>query len=162
VLPYQRPRWLQWLLVGSLIVLLLLLGVYDEPILTFLTTLWQKLLTVLGLRQQAEALQHGLNGGIAKRFLPAIATYAVVYLSICLLLLWLLLPTPGQWRLALRLYAGALAAYVAIVLLGKLAGDAPWVYRLSRHLLDFVVSPLPVAGLYVLLRAGLGPQSSRS
>jgi hypothetical protein len=52
------------------------------------------------------------------------------------------------------------AAYVAIVLLGKLAGDAVWAYRLSRHLIDFVVSPLPVAGLLVLFRSGLGPTSN--
>ena len=38
----------------------------------------------------------------------------------------------------------------------KLAGNAQWAYRLSRQILDFVMSPLPVAGLYVLLRVGVG------
>ena len=62
----------------------------------------------------------------------------------------------------LRLYAGALAVYVAIVLAAKLAGDVAWAYRLSRQILGFVMSPLPVAGLYVLLRAGFGARSSVS
>lgn len=146
-----------WALVGGLVAVLLLIGVYDEPILAFLTARWQEALTAAGLRRYAEALQQGINGGILKRFLPAVATYAGCYLGICLLLLRLLLPFRAQWRLALRLYAGVLVVYVALVLLGKFSGDAQWAYRLSRQLLDFVVSPLPVAGLYVLFRAGLGP-----
>ena len=156
----QRPWLVQWVLVGGLIALLLLLGVYDDPILLFFTAMWQKLLMAAGLRQQAEALQQGINGGILKRFLPAVATYAALYLSICLLLLRLLLPTLAQWRLALWLYAGTLAVYVLLVLLGKLAGDATWAYRLSRQILDFVVSPIPVAGLCVLLRSGLITQAA--
>ena len=147
---------------GLLVLFLLLIGVFDEPILQFLGRCWEQLLAAVGLRQQAEALQQGVDGGITKRFLPAVATYAVLYLGTCLLLLRLLLPAPAQWRLVLRLYAGALAAYVAIVLLNKVTGNAPWAYRLSRQLLDFIVSPLPVAGLYVLIRAGFGPQPSRS
>ncbi|GAC1598601.1 MAG: hypothetical protein NVS3B25_24640 [Hymenobacter sp.] len=158
-LPFPRPLppVARWLLVGGLVVALLLLGVYDEPCLAFLTARWQRALAAAGLQQHAEALQHGFNGGITKRLLPAVATYAGLYLGICLLLLRVLLPSPAQWRLVLRLYAGLLVVYVAIVLLGKLAGDAPWAYQLSRQLLDFVVSPLPVGALYVLLRAGFGP-----
>jgi hypothetical protein len=77
-------------------------------------------------------------------------------------LLRLLLPAPAQWHLVLRLYAGVLVVYVAIVLLGKLSHDAVWAYKLSRQILDFVISPIPVAGLYVLMRAGFGPAASRS
>lgn len=149
----------RWLLIGPLVVALLLIGVYDEPILLFLTTTWQKLLGVVGLRQQAEALQSGINGAIVKRFLPAVATYAAVYLSICLLLLRLLLPARAQWRLVLQLYAGTVVVYVLLVALAKLAGNAPWAYLLSRQILDFLVSPLPVAGLYVLLRTGVGARA---
>lgn len=147
--------------MGGVVVTLLLVGVYDEFILTFLTGLWQRVLAAVGLRRQAEAMQQGISGGITKRFLPAVATYAALYLGLCLLLLRLLLSS-AQWRLVLRLYAGALAVYVAVVLLGKFSGDAVWAYRLSRQLLDFVVSPLPVAGLLVLFRAGFGPQVPRS
>ena len=146
--------------MGTLVAALLLLGVYDEAVLAFLTRLWQQALALGGLRQSAEALQQGINGGITKRFLPAVATYALLYLGVCLLLLRVLLPA-GHWRLALRIYAGLLVAYAALVFLGKLAGDAVWAYRLGRHLLDFVVSPLPVAALYVLFRAGFGPASAR-
>ena len=106
-------------------------------------------------------MQQGINGGITKRLLPAVATYAALYLGICLLLLRLVL-APAQWRMAVALYAGTLAVYVGIVLLGKLTGDAVWAYRLSRQILDFVVSPLPVAGLYVLFRAGFGPKTTQA
>lgn len=146
----------RWVLGSLLLLALLLVGFYNEAILAFLTGWWLRALAALGLRQQVEALQQGISGAVVKRLLPAVATYAALYLSICLLLLRVLLPGPGQWRLVLKLYAGALAAYMALVLVGKLAGDAPWAYHLSRQILDFVVSPLPVAGLYVLMRVGFG------
>lgn len=152
----------RWALVGGLVAALFLIGVYDEATHALLTAFWQRLLAAAGLRSYAEAVQRGVSGGITKRLLPAVATYAALYLGLCLLLLRLLLPTPAQWHLALRLYAGALAAYVGIVLAAKLLGDVAWAYRLSRHLLDFVVSPLPVAGLYVLFRAGFGPPARRA
>jgi hypothetical protein len=138
--------------------LLLLLGVFDEPILQALTFFWHKTLAAVGLHRQVAALQQEINGGITKRFLPAVISYTVLYLAACLLLLRVLLPTPTQWQLAWQLYAGALAGYGAIVLLNKLTGNAAWAYRLSRQLLDFIVSPLPVAGIYVLLRAGFRPR----
>lgn len=153
VQPAARPAPGRWGLVALLLLALLLLGFYQEPIVDFLTNVWQHFLAALGLQRQAAALQQGVNGGVAKRLLPAVATYAAVYLAVSLLLLRVLLLE--HWRLVWRLYAGALGVYVALVLLGKLGGDIGWAYRLSRQILDFVVSPLPVAGLFVLLRAGL-------
>lgn len=146
-------------LVVLLLLALLLIGGYDEQALTFLTTMWQRLLDASGLHRLAAAVQQGINGGITKRLLPAVATYAALYLGICLLLLRLVL-TPAQWRMAVALYAGTLAVYVSIVVLSKLTGDAVWAYQLSRQILDFVMSPLPVAGLYVLFRAGFGPKAT--
>ena len=156
------PSWPvgRWALLVLLLLALLLIGVYDDQTLTWLTEMWQRLLAATGLHRLAAAMQQGINGGITKRLLPAVATYAALYLGICLLLLRLVL-APAQWRMAVALYAGTLAAYVGIVLVGKLAGDAVWAYRLSRQILDFVVSPLPVAGLYVLFRAGFGPRATR-
>lgn len=163
VLAASRPASAsRWVLITGLLITLLLLGVYDQPILTFLTAVWLKALTTLGLGKKAAALQQGINGGITKKLLPAVATYAVLYLANCLLLLRLLLPAPAQWRLVLRLYAGFLVVYVGIVLLGKLSHDAVWAYKLSRQLLDFLISPLPVAGLYVLIRVGFAPAPQRS
>jgi hypothetical protein len=148
--------------VAVLILLLLLAGVYDEVIFAFFTSLWQKAFALFGIGEQADALQHGIHRRITRRALPAVITYAAIYVSICLLVLRLLLRDPAQWRLTLRLYAGVGVAYIVIVLLGKLAGDVVWAYRLSRHLIDFVVSPIPIAGLFVLFRAGFGPHSSNS
>ena len=149
----------RWLLVALLLLALLLIGVYNDPMLTVLTNFWQRGLGLFGLGHSAAAMQHGIDAGITRRFLPAVATYAALYLGLCLLLLWLLL-RPAQWQLAWRLYAAGLALYVAIAVLGKLAGNAQWAYRLSRHLLDFIVSPLPVGALYVLFRAGFGPAAA--
>ncbi|GAB2856570.1 XrtX-associated membrane protein [Hymenobacter ruber] len=157
----RSPQVGRWTLTALLLLALLLIGIYDDPALTFLTVMWERLLAAFGLHRLAAAMQQGINGGITKRLLPAVATYAALYLGICLLLLRLVL-APAQWRMAVKLYAGILGIYVGITLVGKLAGDAVWAYRLSRQILDFVVSPLPVAGLYVLFRAGFGPRVARA
>lgn len=156
---FSLPATRRWAAAG-LIVLLLLIGTYDEQMFTFLTSAWQKLLAIIGLDRQATALQSGINGGITKRFLPAVATYAALYLAICLLLLRVLFPARGQWHLVLQVYAGIAAAYIGLVLMAGVAGNIPWAYLLSRQILDFMVSPLPVVGLCVLLRAGFGPRLS--
>ena len=156
--PLKSARTGHWVLVGGVLTALLLIGAYDDPVLAFLTVRWQKLLVATGLHHYAEHLQAGIDGGITKRLLPAVATYAALYLALCLLLLRLVL-LPVQWWLAVRLYAGTLAVYGAIVLAGELAGNdaARCAYHLSRQVLDFVISPLPVAGLYVFFKRSLGP-----
>lgn len=148
------------MLVAVLVGLLLLGGVYDEYVFTFLTLLWQKILGALGLSQQAAALQQGINANVTQRSLLAAATYAALYVGICLLILQLVLQNRQQWRLALKLYAGVAGAYMLLVIIGKLAGDVFWAYKLSRHLIDFLASPIPVAALIVLFKAGFGPVAS--
>ena len=146
----------RWILLLGLIGVLVLLGFYRREFIFWLITNWQRLLTLAGLAEHVQKLQQGLDSGIAKLPLPAVATYAAGYLTTCLLILYLVLP-PSHWKLTLKLYALALGFYVLLTILAKLAGGMAWAYRLSRNLLDFVVSPLPVAGLYVLFRAGFGP-----
>jgi hypothetical protein len=154
----MRPATLEpargrWVLAALLLLALLLLGFYKEQIAVFLTICWQHVLAALGLLQRTAAFQQGIDGNVVKRLLPAVATYAVMYLAVSLLLLRVLLPQ--QWGLVWRFYAAGLMVYAALVLVGKLGGDLLWAYRLSRQLLDFIMSPLPVAGLFVLLRSGL-------
>ncbi|WP_035559002.1 XrtX-associated membrane protein [Hymenobacter sp. IS2118] len=153
--PRPPERKFHWVTIGTLALALVLLDIYSEPVLQFLVALWQKAVAALGLSQQANVLQGGSKSGIARRFLPAVATYAALYLALCLLLLRALLPLPAHWRLVLRLYCAVLVVYVALVLLAK-AANAAWAYKLSREIADFVVSPIPVVGLYLLFRASLG------
>ncbi len=157
ILGVPRPpeRKFHWVIIGTLALALILLDVYSEPILQFFVALWQKAVAALGLSQQANVLQGGSKSGIARRFLPAVATYAALYLALCLLLLRALLPMPAHWRLVLRLYFAVLVVYAALVLLAK-AGNVVWAYKLSRELADFVVSPVPVVGLYLLFRTSFG------
>jgi len=150
----------RWALVGALVGLLLLAGVYDDAVFGVLTTGLHRGLAALGVHQPLA--QAGVDRNVTQRYVPAGIVYAGLYVGLCLALLWLLLPAPAHRRLVLRLYAGAIAAYLLLALLGKLSGNTVWVYRLARHLLDFIVSPLPVAGLYVLLRAGFGPAARPS
>lgn len=146
----------RWPLVAGLVLALFAMGVYDEVLFAFFGKIWHQFFAVMGLEAPA-ALEQGLHRRVTRRPLMQVMTYAAVYVGLCLLLFRLLLRTRAQWQLTLRLYAGVVAAYLLIAVGGKLAGDAIWAYRLSRHLIDFVVSPVPVAGLLVLFGAGFGP-----
>jgi hypothetical protein len=157
-----KLNWGRWVLVGLLVGLLLLGGVYDEYVFAFLTPLWQKALGAVGLGRKVAAIQQGINQNVTHRSLLAAASYAALYVGICLLILRLVLRNRQQWRLCLWLYAGVAMTYMLLVAIGKLAGDAFWAYKLSRHLIDFLASPIPVAGLIVLFKSGFGPQASSS
>lgn len=150
-------NWSRWVVVGLLVILLLVGGIYDEYVFAFLTSWWQKLLAAVGIGQQLASLQQGVDQNVTQRSLPAAGTYALLYVGICLLILWLVLRNRQQWRLALWLYVSVAVAYVVLVVAGKLSGNVFWVYRLSRHLIDFLASPIPVAGLIVLFKSGFGP-----
>jgi hypothetical protein len=145
-------RWSRYLLIAALVLLLLLAGVYDELVFAGLTKVWHTVLSTVGMEKIANALQSGVHQGVTHRPLLAGISYAGLYTGTCLVLLRLLLPRPEQWTVVLRIYGGIFLAYVVLVLVGKVGGNLLWAYLLSRHLLDFLVSPLPVIALLALLR----------
>ena len=146
----------RWALAAFLGLLLFGLGTAADPIFAFLTHFWQALFQALGLGALLGRVAQGTSTEVTLRSPPAVATYAALYLALCLLLLRVLLPGAAHWRLALRLYAAVLALIVALVLVGKLGGDVVWLYKVARRLIDFLVSPLPVILLVLVLRSPLG------
>ncbi|AII52426.1 hypothetical protein N008_10610 [Hymenobacter sp. APR13] len=144
-------RFLRLTAVAVLIMLLFLCGIYDETVFTILGPAWQKVATTLGFSEQLARLQQGISGEVVKRSLPVVATYALLYLSLSLLLLRLLLPA-RRMPLVLKLYGFVILAYIILLLVGRLTGNVPWVYQLGRRLIDFLVSPLPIIILVCLLR----------
>jgi hypothetical protein len=147
------------LLAALLLVLLFWVGTYDEPVFAWLSRAWQDLLGALGLDGLAARLQQGTSGHVTKRSLPAVLTYSLAYTSICLVIIALLVP-PRAWRTALLVYGGVFAASAVLVLIGKAAGDVVWLYKLGRQLIDFIVSPLPMAALVPLLRWHYAPPAA--
>lgn len=148
----DHSRWPRRIGVGLLAIGLLLLGVYDEQLQALLARAWHAVFELLSFEQAAGAIARSAQRqGAHRPSLPG-ATYMGLYIGICLLILRLLVRTAGEWRLVWRVYAGIAGAYLLLVLLSKAGGDLRWAYRLSRHLLNFLVSPLPVLALLVLLR----------
>lgn len=154
-LPGQSFSGRQVALAALLLGLLLWLGLDAEWLFAALTRFWQAAFAGLGLGGWLGRLQHGTSPEVAKRSLPALVSYAALYLAASLLLLRVLLADAARWRLALRLYAAALLLVAALLLLGKLGGGVVLLYKAARRLIDFVVSPLPVLLLAVLLRSRL-------
>jgi len=146
----------RWLLAAGLLVLLFELGSHNEPLFGWLTRSWQAFFAEMGLGQWLQTMQQGTSGEVARRSLPAVASYAGLYLGLSLLLLRVLAPGAAQWWLAVRLYAAGALLYAALLLAARLGGQVVALYRAARHLIDFLVSPLPVLLLAVLLNSPLG------
>lgn len=155
--PAYRGRPLgRWLLAAGLLGLLFELGSSNELLFGWLTRSWQAFFAAVGLGPWLHALQQGTSSEVARRSLPAVVSYAGLYLGLSLLLLRVLAPGAAQWWLAVRLYAAGALLYAALLLAGRLGGQVATLYRAARHLIDFLVSPLPVLLLAVLLNSPLG------
>lgn len=143
----------QALAIVSLVLVLFYLGTYDWVVFDALTARWNQFFDSIGLADEVAAMQRSVSRQITWRSLPTMLTYGVLYTGACLLLLRFLLPRGGRrMRWALLLYGTVFVVCGILLLVGKLAGDVPWVYRLARRLIDFIVSPLPVIVLVPLLR----------
>ena len=151
-----RSPLLQWLTPRvafglALLVSLALVGLYRKPLLLSANAHWLHTLAALPASvQRLPGLGTGLVPGGVTHLAPVVGVaYLAFYLVASLSILWLLL-AGRSWQLALRGYGAMLLAYGLLLGLG-LAGHLPMLVHGARNVLDFVASPLPVAGLLVML-----------
>lgn len=144
----------RWALAVALALLLFTVGMESDAIFAALTSGWQALFSLVGLGDTLARLQQGTSHLVTTRSLPAMGTYSLLYIGGCLLLLHVLLRDSQRTRWAAQLYLGLLALYVLLMVGGRLGGNAEWAFKLSRRIIDFVVSPLPVMLLLPLLWPG--------
>lgn len=153
--PAATPRPpARWALAVVLAAALFWLGAESEAIFGFLTRAWQAVFTALGLGGALAHWQQGTSQLVTTRSLPAVASYSLLYVAVSLLLLHVLLRDARRTRQAARVYLALLALYALLTLAGRLGVGPDWPYRLSRRIIDFVVSPLPVMVLLPLLWPG--------
>jgi exosortase/archaeosortase family protein len=146
--PWLTPR------VGVGILLLLVLAVvatYQNVIVAALSNGWVAALAAgpAWLHRLPGATAGQVPNGVSHLALPVGAAFMGLFISLSLLILYLLVPA-RSWRLVWRSYAGLGGACLLLLLLGRV-GLGTAAYRPARMLLDFIVSLLPVAGLLVLL-----------
>jgi len=127
------------------------LGIASDAVFAFLTRAWQQLFAGLGLGSVLQRAQQGTSTEVTQRSLPAVFTYAALYLVLCLALLRIVLRRAALWWQAVRAYAAVTALIVLLLLVGKLSGNAVLPLKVARRLIDFLVSPLPVVLLVALL-----------
>jgi hypothetical protein len=134
------------------VLVLFVVGVESETIFAALTRAWQASFEALGLGPALARWQQGTSTLVTKRSLPAMATYSLAYVGLCLLLLHVLLRDGRRTRWAAQLYGALLGLYILLMLGGRLVGNPAWAFNISRRIIDFVVSPLPV-----MMRAATAP-----
>lgn len=139
-------------LVGSVLLGLLLLAatLHNEALYALFDGWWHRAAGALGLglgqpRGAVSPLLH------QARSIPAVVAYGVLYLGLCLGLLFLLVPAGPSQRLVLLFY-GVAGVATGLLVLGSRVGGGPMLAVLASQLLHFIVSPLPVIMLVPLLR----------
>lgn len=157
VTPLTLGRGLMAALLG---LALFIVGIETDAIFAALTHAWQAGLELVGLGHMIAHWQQGTSNLVTTRSLPAVATYSLGYVGLCLLLLQVLLRDSRRTRWAAQVYLGLLALYLLLLLLGRLGGNIAWAYKLGRRLIDFVISPLPVMILLPVLWPGT-PRSGK-
>ena len=148
----------RWALAALLALVLFLAGMEVEAVFAALTQFWQVVFRVLGLAGALARWQQGTNSLVTTRSLPAVGSYSLLYAAGSILLLHVLLRSAARTRWVVQVYLGLFGFYALLTLLGKLGGLAG-AYRVARHIIDFLVSPLPVMLLLPLLwpsSAGVG------
>lgn len=84
----MRPRQVgRWLLAAGLLAALFEMGHDNEALFAWLTRSWQALFAALGLGGWLQDAQQSTSGEVARRSLPAVLSYAGLYLGLSLLLL---------------------------------------------------------------------------
>lgn len=139
--PLTLARWgLAALLAG----VLFWAGIAAEAVFAALTQFWQVVFRALGFGGLLAHWQQGTSQLVTTRSLPAVASYSLLYSAVCVLLLHVLLRSAARTRWVLQVYLGLFGLYALLMLTGKLGGNLAWAYRVARHIIDFLISPLPV------------------
>lgn len=140
----------------ALLLVLIAISIFRNQVLGALNHGWDMLLATgpTWIHRLPGATAGAIPEGVSHLALPVGAAYTAFFLVTSLGTMRLLLPR-RSWGLVWRCYAGLVLVYL-LLLLASWAGAGQNAYRISRMLLDFMVSLLPVAGLLVLLYRPLG------
>ena len=141
-------------LAGLLAAALFWLGAESEVIFDFLTRAWRAVFGALGWGGALAHWQQGTSHLTTTRSLPAVVSYSLLYVAVSVLLLHVLLRDARRTRWVAQAYLGLLGLSALLLLAGRVGGNLPWALRLSRRIIDFLVSPLPVMLLLPLLWPG--------
>ncbi len=141
----------RWILAALLAAVLFLAGMEVEAVFAALTQFWQVVFRGIGLAGVLARWQQGTSQLVTTRSLPAVASYSVLYAAVSVLLLHVLLRSATRTRWVAQVYLGLFGLYALLMLIGKLGGNLAWAYRVARHVIDFLISPLPVMLLLPLL-----------
>jgi hypothetical protein len=139
----------------SLVLLVLLLSVrlYEEPLYAWLDASWERLTQLLPAATYLDKVAGSSVRPLMERphTVAAVLLFAAGYVALNLSLLSTLLPGGEGWRWGLRVYIGAGLLSLLLVLVSHAAG-LPLLTTLASRLLHGLLSPLPVMVLVPLLR----------
>ncbi|WP_394347217.1 XrtX-associated membrane protein [Hymenobacter radiodurans] len=145
--------------LGCCLLLVLILfsaSFYAEQLYAVLGTFCQRLFDTLGLTpylprffEQGSVISQTMN---RPHSIPAVILYSLLYVTVCLALLFLLLPYPRQRRYVLFFYGITSIISLLLLVTNKLVGPNFSLTIITSHLLHFLVSPVPVIILVPLLR----------
>lgn len=143
-------RYLTLILLGLLI---FLAGFYTESIFSLLTEFYNHAFTVLGWKNAVTDTRKEVSDLVTMRSFPAMVTYGMLYTLLSFLFLFFYFRDKQQTRLAGIFYMAIFFCCALLIFIGKLSPELAGAYKLSRRLIEFIVSPFPIVLLVATSKA---------
>jgi hypothetical protein len=131
-------------LLFGLFTLLVLTGLFTDHIFLFLNKLYHYIFISLGLFSFLNKSQVEVSSLVTMRSWSTMITYVLLYSALSFLFLHLYFNRSWKSLIVAGFYFFIIMACTMLILTGKLLPDAEWAYKLCLHLMEMLVSPLPV------------------
>ena len=153
LLQIQLPERLQnAFMVGSnrkpllfcFFLILFFTGVFTEQIYLLLDQFFYFLSTKAGFLAFLNKSQAEVSSLITMRSWPTMVTYGLGFTGLCFITLHVYFNDFWKTKITAAFYACIFIFCFSLILLGKIAPELDWAYKLSRRIIELIVSPFPV------------------
>src|SRR5688572_8608894 len=140
-------------LLFCLLLILFFTGVYTEKIYLLLDQFFYFLSTKAGFLSFLNNSQAEVSSLITMRSWPTMITYGLGFTGLCFITLHVYFNDFRKTKITAAFYASIFIFCLSLIVLGKIVPDFTWAYKLSRRIIELVVSPFPVV-LLIAVFAG--------
>lgn len=142
-------------LLTFLFSLLFLAGVFTEQIYRAFDAFFNSVFAAFGMADDLKKSQQEVSTQLTERNWLTMISYGVLYTALCFITLHIFLNNMRKTLIAALLYGLLFGLCATFIITGKIFPSLYWPFKLSRRIIEIIVSPLPV----ILLMAALYSKS---
>ena len=140
-------------LLFCLFLILFFTGVFTEQLYLLLDQFYFFISTKVGFLSFLNTSQAEVSTLITMRSWPTMVTYGLGFTGLCFITLHVYFNDFWKTKITAAFYVSIFVFCLSLIVLGKIAPELDWAYKLSRRIIELVVSPFPVV-LLIAVFAG--------